>query len=81
MLKEQGANGSSRVVFEVALTAKKPQIAAWVKELFGVGVRSVRTMNMRGKNKRVGRYEGRKSDWKKAIVTLLPGEKINFEEA
>jgi large subunit ribosomal protein L23 len=55
--------------------ANKVQIAAAVQELFGVKVADVRTANVLGKTKRAGRFLGKRADWKKAWVTLVPGEK------
>ncbi|MDX1778186.1 MAG: 50S ribosomal protein L23, partial [Thermodesulfobacteriota bacterium] len=51
-----------------------------VKKLFNVNVIKVRTFTMLGKRKRVGRTEGRTSSWKKAIVTLKEGDRIDFFE-
>jgi large subunit ribosomal protein L23 len=78
ILKEKG----NVLAFKVAPRANKVQIRKAVEVLFKVKVASVRTENMHGKVKRVGRYEGRRSDWKKAYVTLKPGEKtIEYFEA
>ena len=62
--------------FEVHPNATKPQIRQAIEELFGVKVTDVWTSNMRGKEKRMGRSVGRRPAWKKAIVTLAPGETI-----
>ena len=68
--------------FKTDARANKVQIAAAVEELFGVKVAGVRTANVLGKAKRAGRFLGKKSDWKKAWVTLQPGQKeIEFFEA
>lgn len=68
--------------FEVADAANKIEIARAVEKKFNVTVTSVRTMRHKGKAKsqmtRRGRFEGRTSSWKKAIVTLKDGEKIEF---
>ncbi len=64
-------------VFEVNRDANKVEIRQAVEELFGVNVRKVATMNMRGKVKRLGRFVGKKSNWKKAIITLKEGETIS----
>ena len=64
------------VCFEVAVNANKTEIRTAVEKLFGVKVASVRTMRMNGKVKRYGRFEGKRSDWKKAFVTLREGEKM-----
>jgi large subunit ribosomal protein L23 len=64
-------------VFEVDRDANKVEIRQAVEELFGVSVRKVATMNMRGKVKRLGRFVGKQSNWKKAIITLKKGEAIS----
>jgi large subunit ribosomal protein L23 len=70
--------------FEVSLDANKIQIAQAVEKKFKVTVTSVRTMTVKGKRKtqltRKGRFEGRKNTWKKAIVTLKEGDKIDYFE-
>lgn len=66
--------------FEVARDSNKIEIQRAVEAIFSVKVSHVRTMQMRGKIKRQGRYEGKRSDWKKAIVTLLPEQKIDLFE-
>jgi len=68
------------ILFEVALDANKIEIRKAVEELFKVRVLDVRTAIVRGKEKRVGRYSGRKSNWKKAMVTLAAGQTIEFFE-
>jgi large subunit ribosomal protein L23 len=68
--------------FKADARANKVQIAEAVGELFGVKVAEVRTSTMLGKTKRAGRYQGKRPDWKKAWVRLVPGEKeIEFFEA
>ena len=62
-------------VFEVDVRANKIQIRAAVEEVFGVNVAHVRTVNVRGKKRRYGRFEGYRSAWKKAYVTLTPDSK------
>ena len=70
------------LVFRVDRAANKVEIRRAVEKLFSVKVASVRTENVRGKVKRMGRYAGRRSDWKKAYITLKPGEKtIEYFEA
>jgi len=65
--------------FEVAVSANKVEVRQAVEALFKVKVASVRTQNYRGKVKRVGRWYGRRPDWKKAIVVLKEGYAIeNF---
>uniref|UniRef100_A0A7V3ZW16 Large ribosomal subunit protein uL23 n=1 Tax=candidate division WOR-3 bacterium TaxID=2052148 RepID=A0A7V3ZW16_UNCW3 len=66
----------NQYVFEVKKEANKIDIKRAVEELFKVKVEKVRTINMRGKPKRIGLFEGRTSSWKKAIVTLKEGERI-----
>jgi large subunit ribosomal protein L23 len=66
--------------FEVDRDASKPQIKRAVEEIFDVTVTSVHTMNMRGKMRRRGMKVGYTSDWKKAIVTLIEGDRIELFE-
>lgn len=66
--------------FEVTHTANRMQIREAVEEIFNVRVAAVRTMHIKGKVKRRGRVLGKRRDWKKAIVTLMPGERIEFFE-
>ena len=70
----------NRYGFIVNPEANKIQIKESVEKSFKVSVLKVRTMNVRGKKKRLGRYQGRKSSWKKALVTLRAGETIEFFE-
>ncbi|OFZ54105.1 MAG: 50S ribosomal protein L23 [Bdellovibrionales bacterium RIFOXYC1_FULL_54_43] len=72
------AEVAGRYAFEVALQANKQEIKDAVQRLFNVKVREVRTMVMHGKVKRVGRFETKRSNWKKALVTLAEGQKIDF---
>ncbi|MDE6832688.1 MAG: 50S ribosomal protein L23 [Ruminococcus sp.] len=70
-----------KYTFKVAKNATKPEIKKAVEKLFGVEVAKVTTMNVKGKLKRVGRYQGMTPSWKKAIVTLTEGSKaIEFFE-
>lgn len=69
-----------QVLFEVALDANKIEIKSAIEALFSVKVVDVHTQIMRGKDKRVGRFMGRRPNWKKAIVTLAAGNKIEFFE-
>ena len=71
---------SQKVLFEVAHDANKVEIRDAVEKLFRVKVLSVRTQQVQGKEKRVGRFQGRRPDWKKAIVTLKAGDTIEFFE-
>jgi large subunit ribosomal protein L23 len=64
------------LVFQVALGANKVEIRRAIEQLLGAKVDSVRTGIAHGKEKRQGRYAGRRSDWKKAYVTLREGEKM-----
>jgi large subunit ribosomal protein L23 len=66
--------------FEVQRDANKIDIKRAIEALFQVKVASVRTQQMQGKVRRQGRYAGRRSDWKKAIVTLMPEQKIDLFE-
>ena len=70
----------NQVAFVVDPYANKVEIRQAVERLFKVKVESVRTMNLVGKRKRWGKFTGWKSDWKKAIVTLREGERIEFFE-
>ena len=69
-----------QVIFEVAPAANKIQIKAAIEALFDVKVAGVNTLIQRGKVKRMGRRLGKRKNWKKAIVTLAPGEDIQFFE-
>ncbi len=70
----------NQVVFRVDPRANKIQIREAVEKIFNVKVKAVRTINQKGKPKRVGRFLGRRSGAKKAVVTLYPGHKIEFFE-
>lgn len=74
-LMEQG-----KYTFCVPLAATKIQIRQAVEQIFKVKVQAVNTMRYEGKLKRMGRTQGRRSDWKKAVVTLKPGEAIELFE-
>ena len=69
-----------KYVFVVAKAANKIEIAKVVAEVFKVKVAKVNTVNVTGKKKRMGRTEGKRPDYKKAIVKLAPGETIEFFE-
>ena len=71
---------ANKVVFEVDKNANKIEIKQAVQQLFNVTVQEVNVMNFLGKRKRAGRILGKKQDWKKAIVTLKKGDKIEFFE-
>ena len=67
-------------IFEVEGTANKIEIKSAVERLFKVKVLQVRTFNVLGKVKRLGRKYGKRPDWKKAIITLKEGDRIDFFE-
>lgn len=73
-------DANNQVVFEVELGANKPQIRKAVEKIFKVTVLSVQTQNRSGKRKRLGRTMGRRKNWKKAIVTLKEGDRVEFFE-
>jgi large subunit ribosomal protein L23 len=88
-LKETGGNPpgdldpetvKAQLLFEVAKDANKVEIRHAVEKLWNVSVVSVRTAIVRGKEKRVGRFTGKRSNWKKAVVTIAPGQNIEFFE-
>ncbi|MDP6055078.1 MAG: 50S ribosomal protein L23 [Candidatus Latescibacteria bacterium] len=68
----------NKYVFEVARYANKLEIKQAIEVIFDVRVESVRTMRMQGKMKRMGRFEGRRPNWKKAIVKLTDGDVIDL---
>ncbi|MEE2003311.1 MULTISPECIES: 50S ribosomal protein L23 [Alkalimonas] len=72
------AENFNTVVFKVATTATKADIKAAVQKLFDVEVTAVNTVNVKGKTKRTGLRVGKRSDWKKAYVTLKEGSEIDF---
>lgn len=69
-----------RYGFEVALDATKPAIREAVENFFKVKVEKVRTMIVRGHSRRIGRHQGVRPNWKKAIVTLAKGQKLEIFE-
>lgn len=69
---------ANQYFFQVDPAANKHEIKQAVELYFGVKVASVRTMNMRGKIKRMGRFQGKRADWKKAVVTLSEGDTIEI---
>jgi large subunit ribosomal protein L23 len=71
---------SRQYIFEVQRDANKIEIQSAVERLFKVKVLQVRTSNVLGKVKRLGRRYGKRPDWKKAIVTLKEGDRIDFFE-
>ncbi|MDE5570013.1 MAG: 50S ribosomal protein L23 [Ruminococcus sp.] len=83
VITEKSMDGlqEGKYTFKVAKDATKPEIKKAVEKLFNVEVDKVTTMNVKGKMKRVGRFEGRTASWKKAIITLTPDSKtIEFFE-
>ena len=78
--KSYALMAEGRYTFRVADTAHKTQIRAAVEEIFGVEVVSVRTSRVRSKPKRRGVHSGRTRAWKKAIVQLAPGDRIELFE-
>ncbi|MBQ8124134.1 MAG: 50S ribosomal protein L23 [Ruminococcus sp.] len=83
VITEKSMDGlqAGKYTFKVAKDATKPEIKKAVEKLFGVEVDKVTTMNVRGKEKRMGRFVGTTASWKKAIVTLAEDSKsIEFFE-
>ena len=71
-------DNANQAVFQVATDANKAEIKAAVEQLFDVKVANVRTVNMKGKTKRHGVRRGKRSDWKKAYVSLEHGHEIDL---
>jgi len=76
-LQKETAN---QLTFEVDCRANRVEIRRAIEKIFDVRVAAVRTIQVKGKVKRRGRTLGKRKDWKKAIVTLMPGERIGFFE-
>jgi len=74
------ADKHEQVIFRVVPDATKPEIKAAVELMFKVQVESVKVANVKGKEKRFGRFIGRRNHWKKAYICLKPGQEINFAE-
>jgi large subunit ribosomal protein L23 len=72
------ADKHSQVIFRVVQDATKPEVKAAVEFMFKVVVDSVQISNVKGKEKRFGRFMGRRRNWKKAYVSLAAGQEINF---
>ena len=70
----------NKLVFEVDQRANKIEIKQAVEQMFKVNVLDVTTMTMKGKKKRVGRFFTKRPDWKKAMVTIKPGQRVEFFE-
>jgi large subunit ribosomal protein L23 len=71
---------NNQLTFEVDRRANKVEIRRAVEQVFNAKVVSVRTIQMKGKVKRFGRTLGKRRNWKKAIVTLAPGARVDFFE-
>jgi large subunit ribosomal protein L23 len=74
------ADKHEQVVFRVVQDATKPEVKAAVELMFKVQVEKVQIANVMGKEKRFGRFMGRRRHWKKAYVCLKPGQEINFAQ-
>lgn len=74
------ADKNEQIVFRVASDATKPEVKAAVELLFKVQVESVQVLNVKGKVKRFKGVTGRRKGWKKAFVSLKPGQEISFAE-
>lgn len=72
------ADKLNQVVFKVLPDATKPEIAAAVAALFKVEVLGVQVANVKGKTKRAGKFTGRRKDWKKAYVSIKPGQELDL---
>jgi large subunit ribosomal protein L23 len=70
----------SKYAFKVAQKATKPQVKAAVEKAFKVNVTKVNMVTVHGKEKRIGRRLAMTPSWRKAVVTLMPGQKIEFFE-
>lgn len=79
--KSQAAKENNTVVFKVLKDATKDEIKAAVELVLNVKVESVRTLNFQGKTRRTNRGMGKRSDWKKAYVTLPEGTQLDIEDA
>jgi large subunit ribosomal protein L23 len=71
-------DNANQAVFQVATDAKKGEIKTAVEQLFEVKVANVRTVNVKGKTKRQGQRSGKRSNWKKAYVSLEQGHEIDL---
>jgi large subunit ribosomal protein L23 len=69
---------NNQFIFRVLPDATKPEIKAAVELMFKVEVNKVQTANAKGKEKRFGRFIGRRRSWKKAFVSLKPGQELDF---
>ncbi|MBW2335199.1 MAG: 50S ribosomal protein L23 [Deltaproteobacteria bacterium] len=71
---------NNQLTFEVDRRANRIEIKQAIESIFNVRVAAVKTMQVKGKTKQRGRIIGKRRDWKKAIVKLMPGERIDFFE-
>ena len=80
LITEKSTRGSehNQVTFRVRTDATKPQIHSAVEGIFKVKVKGVNTINVKGKSKRFRGFAGKRSNWKKAIVTLVEGEMLDI---
>ncbi len=78
--KSYRALEDGKYTFEVNPKANKVEIARAVEQIFNVKVKKVNTINVKGKPRRLGVHQGKTRSWKKAVVTLEPGQKIEFFE-
>ena len=76
--KSMYAKQNNVYTFKVVKSASKTEIKKAIEKLFGVKVKSVNTLNTKAKDKRVGRYTGKTKTYKKALVTLEDGNKIEY---
>jgi len=76
LLKESG----NKVVFKVGTDTNKIELKKAIETIFKVTVEKIATINVKGKTKRQGRWEGKRADWKKAVVTLKEGDTIEYFE-
>lgn len=70
----------NQITFEVDRRANRVEIKKTVEDIFNVKVAGVKTIQVKGKTKQRGRIVGKRRDWKKAVVKLMPGERIDFFE-
>ena len=76
VLKEE----QNKIIFKVRPDANKIELKSAIEDIFKVTVEKIATINMKGKKKRLGLHQGKRSDWKKAIVTLKDGDSIEYFE-
>lgn len=82
VVSEKSAVGESMntYTFKVAVNATKVDVKNAIKQIYGVNPKTVRVINMEGKKTRAGRRQGRRQDWKKAMIVLSKGQSINIHE-